>query len=131
MEAPIGSIVAFAGEIDPGFATRTGWMLCDGRSLDANDPTYRPLFDAIQYAWGGDRQRQFFNVPDLAGYFLRGVEEQERSHRDPDGNNRPPNNPGGNAGRRVGSVQEAATAQAKNKLTIEPNGDHAHTLDFK
>jgi hypothetical protein len=140
MEAPIGSIIAFAGEIDPGFAAKTGWMLCDGRLLDANDPTYKPLFDAIQYAWGGDQKREFFNVPNLAGYFLRGV-EQRGGGKDPNGDERFTNNPGGNAGRNVGSFQEPATGMPKNPFKTgvpndpnDPNamqGEHQHDMDFE
>jgi hypothetical protein len=130
MEAPIGSIIAFAGEIDPGFATKTGWMLCGGRLLDANDPTYKPLFDAIQYAWGGDDKRKFFNVPNLAGYFLRGV-EQRGGGKDPDGDERSTSNLGGNAGRSVGSVQEPTTGMPKNPFKTGMHGEHQHDMDFE
>ena len=33
-ELPIGSISAYGGPIDAAFEAATGWMLCDGRSLN-------------------------------------------------------------------------------------------------
>ena len=73
MTAPIGSIIAYAAPVDNTWETANGWMLCDGRLLDRADPQYAALFDAIGHLWGGDL-RDLFHVPDLRGYFLRGVE---------------------------------------------------------
>jgi microcystin-dependent protein len=101
MEPPIGSISAFAGALDPGptlhaFETSTGGVLCDGRLLDGNDPNFLPLFNVIRFGWGGDSDTNRFNIPDLQGRFLRGVErEQGRAgRRDPDGDSRLASNQG-------------------------------------
>jgi hypothetical protein len=83
MATPVGSIIAFAGEIygagsSEARATnpeRWGWMLCDGRQL------HRAKFPEL-FAVLGNRYRQasdpqsgpLFRIPDLQGYFLRGVE---------------------------------------------------------
>jgi microcystin-dependent protein len=67
---PAGTIEAFAGEVD---SIPPGWILCDGRTLDANlNPMYMDLFKAIKNYWGGTNYTNF-NIPDLRGVFLRGV----------------------------------------------------------
>jgi microcystin-dependent protein len=105
MAIPIGTIMAFAGPISPAWEQANGWLLCDGRSLDrtAQNQLYMPLFNAIGSSWGGDGVNMF-NVPDLRGRFLRGVDGG--SARDPDIKSRAECNPGGHAQGLVGSVQE-------------------------
>src|SRR5262245_41983332 len=110
-EPPIGSIIAYAGEIDPGWEARNvGWYLCDGRSVD---PTQFPdLFRAIEFAWGRDGNK--FLLPDLRGYFLRGVDtspaDKDHPAVDQDRDSRFARHPGGNQGVKVGSFQRWATA---------------------
>src|SRR6266581_7076764 len=72
-ESPIGSIIAYAGEATRDWEGQTGWLRCDGRLLDRTQPDYVALFEAIRFAWGGDGDSKF-NVPDLQGFFLRGVD---------------------------------------------------------
>src|SRR6516164_11618543 len=115
METPIGSIIAYGGEFaDPhkqaDWEAANGWLLCDGRELSASpaDP-YWALFGAIGFAWGAAKDRQHFNIPDLQGYFLRGVDLSRDQHIDQDRDSRfAPH--GGNLGARVGSYQSFATA---------------------
>lgn len=99
---PIGTITAYAGPVNAAWEDQSGWMLCDGRSVDRTLPKYRALFDAIGSSWGGDGVNRF-NVPDLRGLFLRGVDGQ--ADRDPDKNARAAINPGGHSGNDVGSLQ--------------------------
>ncbi|WP_039758405.1 phage tail protein [Bartonella queenslandensis] len=55
------------------------WLVCNGRAYSRTH--YAGLFSAIGTVWGvGDRVTTF-NVPDLRGMFLRGVDGG--SHRDP------------------------------------------------
>jgi Phage Tail Collar Domain len=85
-----------------------GWLLCDGRELPTLPPYYE-LFLAIGSAWGADKTGGKFNLPNLQGYFLRGVDPSRDHVIDPDNNTR--TNPyGGNHGARVGSYQSFATA---------------------
>jgi microcystin-dependent protein len=100
--SPIGSVIAYAGAIEP-----EGWLFCDGRSLDKNDQRYKALFDAIGVAHGGDANPTF-QIPDYRGRFLRGV--SGASGRDPDVNQREAagKNGSGNNGNAVGSVQKDA-----------------------
>ena len=72
---PSGTIVPFGGTKDN---VPSGWLLCDGQPY-ANT-TYPGLREAIGTAWGGSTD--IFNVPDLRGYFLRGVDDGEGN--DPD-----------------------------------------------
>src|SRR5215212_5101591 len=102
-EVIIGSIVAYAGIIDRDEfeAANSGWMLCDGRQLNRNNPAFTALFNAIGFAWGGDGAGRF-NLPDLRGYFLRGLDERAvPDNRDPDSSTRTENQPGGATGTNV------------------------------
>jgi microcystin-dependent protein len=62
---PPGSIMAYGGATPP-----DGWKLCDGSPL-ATTGTYAALFAKIGTSWGGSGST--FNLPDLRGVFLRGV----------------------------------------------------------
>lgn len=77
MEVPIGTIVAYAGPTD---TIPEGWLPCDGRELHRKGD-FANLFDAIGTCWGGTATDKF-NIPDLLGYFLRGVDGG--SGNDPD-----------------------------------------------
>jgi microcystin-dependent protein len=130
MTAPIGSIVAYAGTVDAAWETTNGWMLCDGRLLDRSDPKFAPLFDAIGQFWGGDL-RDRFNLPDLRGYFLRGVDG--RVGRDPDSDSRGETSRNGATGNAVGSVQGWATAlpTGKDAFRLSEAGRHIHSLSLE
>jgi microcystin-dependent protein len=93
---PVGTIVAWAGETN---AVPAGWMICDGRVLVQNK--YRALYTAIGRSWGGTGNK--FNLPDLRGRFMRGVDGN--TGRDPDAGDRGAANQGGNTAG-VGSVQD-------------------------
>lgn len=96
---PPGTIVAFGGQPNQ---VPAGWFLCDGRWLRRSE--YPRLFAAIGTAWGaGDFSGDIFVVPDLRGFFLRGVDGG--TTRDPDANSRAALGPGANGGNQVGSYQ--------------------------
>lgn len=123
---PIGTIMAFGGNFLPNLETwesDNGWLLCDGRMLDrtANRNRYQPLFDVIGSSWGGDGANRF-NVPDLRGYFLRGVDGG--TNRDPNANERTASKPGGHLGSDVGSVQ---TDMMQSHKHIDSGHDHSAT----
>src|SRR5215472_16484252 len=110
-DSPIGSIIAYGGEIDRAWEDQNGWLRCDGRLLDNTLPDNVDLFNAIGFAWGGDGDTKF-NVPDLQGFFLRGVDPSRPPPTwdtplpwpvDPDRDERFPIRFGGNHGKRVGS----------------------------
>lgn len=102
---PIGTIIAYGGTFTPNLAkweTDHGWMLCNGRPLNRTDAKFKDLFNVIGSSWGGDGANMF-NLPDLQGYFLRGVDGG--SGRDPNANDRTASKPGGHLGNDVGSIQ--------------------------
>ena len=108
---PAGAIMAFAGSNIP-----LGWALCDGSPHEGSG-TYAPLFQAIGKSWGngGDpaNSSKRFNLPDLRGRFLRGVDRGAGNDPDVDGRI---SETGGNAKDNVGSIQEDAI------------GSHVHDL---
>ena len=93
---PVGTIVVWGGDVD---TIPDGWKLCNGRSLSKNK--FKELYGAIGKAWGGSGNK--FNLPDLRGRFIRGVDSA--TGRDPDAMKREACNKGGNK-TGVGSIQE-------------------------
>ena len=98
---PAGTIIPYAGNF-AGIAALAaqGWLLCDGLTMQIND--YPQLYAAIGTAFGGDGTTTF-NMPDLRGQFLRGVDMG--AGVDPDANARTAQANGGNSGPNVGSQQ--------------------------
>ncbi|USP03336.1 phage tail protein [Bartonella taylorii] len=64
---PSGTIGAFAMQFLP-----SDWLLCDGKAYLRS--VYSDLYAAIGTRWGGSDSSTKFNVPDLRGMFLRGVD---------------------------------------------------------
>lgn len=101
-----GMIMPFAGNVPP-----DGWWICDGKAVSRD--MYPDLFKAIGSAWGNgdDGDGPLFNIPDLRGVFLRGVDSG--AMRDPEAKMRTAYRQGGNIGDSVGSYQNAGTAPPK------------------
>ncbi len=97
---PPGTVVAFAGTTIP-----RGWLLCDGSIR--NQKTNSLLFNAIGTAWGsGDATGGSFNLPDMRGMFLRGVDVGD-ANNDPDHDLRVSRAAiGGNTKNKVGTFQD-------------------------
>lgn len=67
---PVGSILAFAGVFSD--SPDADWRPCWGQSLLQSD--YSDLWKVIGTAWDrGDNPGTTFRLPDLRGFFLRGV----------------------------------------------------------
>ena len=96
-DGPVGSIMAFAGVNAP-----SGWLLCNGSAVSR--ATYADLFTVIGNAWGNGDGVNTFNIPDLRGRFLRGVDAG--TGRDPDAATRTATNAGGNTGDNVGTLED-------------------------
>jgi rhizosphere induced protein len=78
--APVGTILAFAGPIDSPQSLPPNFMKCDGTAMKREE--FEALWNAIKDTYGaGKLQRGVpvtgcdFNLPDLRGYFLRGVDD--------------------------------------------------------
>ena len=67
---PVGSIQALA--YVPG-APISGWLYCDGDAVSRS--TYADLFAAIGTTYGVGDGSTTFNLPDLRGVFLRGLDD--------------------------------------------------------
>jgi microcystin-dependent protein len=93
---PPGMVIAYAGN-----ATPAGWFICDGSAVSRT--TYSVLFTALGTAWGVGDGSTTFNLPDMRGMFLRGVDAA--AGNDPDKATRVANGAGGNSGNNVGSEQ--------------------------
>jgi microcystin-dependent protein len=117
---PAGMIVAFGGTpatVPP------GWLLCDG--LPVSRTVYFNLWNTIGSSWGSGDATTTFNIPDLRGYFLRGVDSTPSADRDVDYANRYALKPGGAVARNVGSYQDDRykTHQHSYRLAY-PQGTH-------
>jgi microcystin-dependent protein len=106
---PAGTVVAFAGTAVP-----NGWMLCDGCSLNRSENI--ALFNAIGTAWGFTSSTTF-NIPDMRGVFLRGVDGTKG--RDADKASRTALNTGGNTGNTVGSYQRNAAPNITGSFQVD------------
>jgi len=105
-----GSIIPFGG--DPALVP-VGWLPCDGSPVAI--ASYPDLYAVIGTAWGGDGIGTF-NIPDLRGRFLRGVDGG--AGLDPDAGDRNESAAGGNTGDAVGTVQ------------ADQNQGHEHDLQL-
>lgn len=92
---PVGAVIPYAGSAPP-----KGWLLCDGSPISRE--LYPDLFTAIGTNWGQGDGSSTFNIPDLRGQFLRGVDNG--AGKDPEAASRGHYN-NGNSGDNVGSFQ--------------------------
>jgi len=113
---PVGTIVAYGG--DDINKIPDGWLLCDGASVLKTD--FPQLYNIIGDAWGTSGAS--FNLPDLRGRFLRGVDMGQG--RDPDAASRTVSNPGGNTGDVAGTLQND-TMQSHNHTIHDPGHTHS------
>jgi microcystin-dependent protein len=113
---PPGTILPFAGETPP-----AGYLLCDGSSVSST--AYPALSVAIGKAWGGSGSN--FNLPDLRGTFMRGVDTRTSGNNDPNATTRTASASGGNTGAKVGTKQ-GDEFKAHNHGVTDPT----HTHDY-
>ncbi len=99
-QIPVGTINTFAGDAS---GVPSGWLLCDGTAVNRTG-LYANLYAVIGNKWGAGDQSTTFNLPDLRGRFLRGVDGG--TGNDPDASSRNALYTGGNTGNNVGSFQE-------------------------
>lgn len=123
---PVGTILPYGGNVlDARVIDRLksdGWLFCDGHAVERNN--YDELFDVIDVAFGAGDGKTTFNLPDLRGRFVRGVDSPGNGYkgakRDPDAEDRTADKQGGNAGNNVGSVQEDAFKEHSHEYTKFP-----------
>jgi microcystin-dependent protein len=113
---PVGSVAVFAGQVTGQSkgakdchvtqVERHGWMVCDGRQL--HRARFPELFAAIGYRYlkAGEAPGPLFRIPDLQGYFLRGVDPGGKIDPDTAVRTMPDGEPASSP--RVGSIQASA-----------------------
>lgn len=118
---PIGTVVAFAGDIDPqtymcdeqsfgpDARNNTGWVLCDGSPVMQS--LFPDLFRVTGYLYGGSNGT--FNIPDYRGYFLRGL--ATNSQQDP------------GFGDRVAAVNGTAAGIGSTQTCMVQTHEHGYT----
>lgn len=114
---PVGTIVAYGGDKNN---VPEGWLICDGASVAQAD--YPQLYAIIGGAWGTSGAS--FNLPDLRGRFLRGVDDAQGN--DPDAGSRTASASGGNTGDVVGTLQNDETRAHNHTASSGNAGNHNH-----
>ena len=111
---PVGAVVPYAGSDDnsPDMPT---WLACDGNSYKASSPQYKNLFAVIAGRFTSTTSAANFQVPDLEGIFIRGVDGGRG--KDPDAQKRDAA-PDGTTGVHVGTLQKYGTSAAGFKINI-------------
>jgi phage-related tail fiber protein len=102
---PPGTIVAYGGPLNVDQLKRQGWLLCNGDPVSREE--FKSLYDQVGNSWGRGDGVHTFNLPDLRGVFLRGVNYGQTNvvATDPEAGSRVSLIIGGNAGNQVGSYQ--------------------------
>jgi microcystin-dependent protein len=123
---PLGAMLDYAGASDPD----GGWMLCDGRLLDAvADPTLKPLYDLIGVTYGGSGQSSFA-IPDFRGRSSVGPINMGTgpgsTGAGPNVNGRHQGARGAVGGEALHTLKMAEAAQKNNVLTGSENATHTH-----
>ncbi|WP_375650815.1 phage tail protein [Bartonella sp. OT172YNZD] len=100
-----GFIGTFATEKIP-----SGWLLCDGKEYSRKN--YANLFAVLGETWGKGDERTTFNVPDLRGMFLRGLDSGKEIDK----------------GRLLGSRQEESFKSHTHEGKTDSTGKHQHSM---
>jgi microcystin-dependent protein len=117
-------IVAYPGDAEAAEAADPLWKLCNGRSLFVAD--HLALFQVIGWSFGrGDDKvgRTTFSLPDLRGYFLRGLDTTGDRDRGADERTDFRGLP---VGPKLGSLQQDATRPARNPFRAAQVPAHRH-----
>ncbi|MDO9418452.1 phage tail protein [Pararhizobium sp.] len=132
---PVGAIIVFPGEILQQTHTLTTamtdlryipWMICDGSSLLTTE--YPELFRVIGGLYGMDGTDKF-KLPDYRGYFLRGVDLDQRI--DKDERTPPPGkaaDPGGVGSTQMDALQDHEHGLLLSATTVPPGTSTAVDL---
>lgn len=133
---PVGTVMAYSGFWSPNVESglkAAGWLKCDGQELPRAQ--YQELYDAIDRVWGGDSSPDMFRVPDMRGYFLRGVDGG--AGVDPEAKDRKESHAGGYSGDKVGSSQPDALKShvhrvpfAAGPFPVTPNKDGHQVINY-
>jgi microcystin-dependent protein len=129
---PPGTIMAFGGTVCP-----AGWVFCDGTIYDGANNNYSALYNVIGTIWGNGTiiglgttnatgGTKPFNVPDLRGMFLRGVDGTRGDL--PDENNRVRIYAGSFSGNNIGTYESDQYASHSHTTSVSKDGSHQHNI---
>lgn len=104
---PAGTIIWTARSTAP-----TGYLKANGAAVSRT--TYADLFTAIGTQHGAGDGSTTFNVPDLRGEFIRGLDDGR----------------GVDSGRTLGSSQSDQNKQHTHTGTTDADNEHSHTIPF-
>jgi len=100
IKVPVGMVMPYIGpEGQLNGLEERGWLRCNGQSVNVSG--HGALYAVLGNSCGGDTTN--FNLPDLRGMFLRGVDAGAKV--DPDADKRTAQKGGRNAGNMVASRQ--------------------------
>lgn len=124
---PPGLITQHSVNTNIGTAGRYQWLYCNGQAVSRAD--YARLYAIIGDRYGNGDGSVTFNVPDLRGMIVRGMDDGRGV--DPDAASRTAMGSSGATGDNVGSVQAAGTKSPTNPFTATSgnSGAHSHFLD--
>ena len=101
---PAGAVMPFAQSSAP-----TGWLKCNGAAVSRT--TYATLFAAIGTTYGAGDGSTTFNLPELRGEFIRGLDDSR----------------GIDTARALGSAQSDANKSHTHTGSAQSGGAHTHT----
>lgn len=110
---PVGAIIAFPSENIP-----DGFLPCEGQELSRKQ--YPELSSLLGNTFGGTSST--FNLPDLQGQFIRGLDKEGNLDFDEDGNIR-----------KIGSTQEDALQGHRHNIpsrSTSSEGSHTHQVYY-
>lgn len=107
---PTGTVLPYAGTTAP-----SGYLLANGAAVSRT--TYASLFAVIGTSFGAGDGTTTFNLPDLRGRFVRGMDNG--AGRDPNAATRTAMASGGNTGDNIGSVQADDIKSHSHRLAVQ------------
>lgn len=113
---PTGTVYFWVGSTN---SIPSGYLYCNGQAVSRT--TYAALFAVIGESFGEGNNSTTFNVPDMRGHFVRGM--NDGSGNDPDAADRTAQTTGGNTGDNIGSVQTST-------FTAHTHIQDSHTHSF-
>lgn len=123
---PPGMITQHSINANIGTAGRYQWLYCNGQAVSRAD--YARLYAIVGDRYGNGDGSTTFNVPDLRGMIVRGMDDARGV--DPDAASRTAMGSSGATGDAVGSVQPGGTKRPTNPFTttVGMDGVHQHAL---
>ncbi|SPE38735.1 hypothetical protein SBA3_2940013 [Candidatus Sulfopaludibacter sp. SbA3] len=126
-DAPVGTVIAFAGfiegggEVPPKIVTvENAWALCNGVAVPRLGQ-FSALFNVIHEIYGTGDGQNTFNLPDYRGQFLRGADLGAGVDKDLNARKQPPNSvPIGDL---IGTIQVDQIGHHDHDISPNP---HAH-----